>query len=190
MIRTFPNLWIPLSADGVTIDITASSAVDSLGRLVTTFDTLPDAPISGFQLNIAGGKHGIITVSGKPGACDRSKVVDFQFTGQNGKVLETPVTAKIDGCKPKIKKASASRGAVSLRVSGVGAGRLTLTGRSVVTTVRTIKASDEVTIKARLTTTAQAALRRGGRVKVAMAVSFAPRNGIGVTLHKTMVTHY
>ena len=90
---------------------------------MTTFDKLPDAPISAFQLTIDGGKHGIIAVSGKPGVCDRSRVVDFQLTGQNGKVVETPVTASIDGCKPKIKQASANRRCVSLRVSGVGAGQ-------------------------------------------------------------------
>jgi hypothetical protein len=110
VIRTFPNLWIPLSADGVTIDITASSAVDSRKRLVTTFDRLPDAPISSFQLNIDGGEHGIVVVSGKPSVCKRSKVMDLQLTGQNRKVLETPVTAKIDGCKSKkVKKASTKR---------------------------------------------------------------------------------
>jgi hypothetical protein len=189
VIRTFPNLWIPLSADGVTIDITASSAVDSLGRLVTTFDKLPDAPISNFQLTIDGGKHGIVAVSGKPGACDRSRVVDFQLTGQNSKAVEMPVTASIEGCKPKITKASARRGAVSLRVSGIGAGRLTLAGTSVVKAARTIKGSSEATISARLTAKARATLRRTGQMAIAVTVSFAPSKGARATLHKKMLLH-
>jgi hypothetical protein len=187
LISTFPNLWIPLSADGVTIDITASSAVDSLDRLVTTFDMLPDAPISTFQLSIDGGKHGIITVSGKPGVCDRSRVLDLQLTGQNGKVVETPVTASVDGCKPKIKKASASPRAVSLRLSGVSAGKLTLTGGSVVKSTRTLKAATEATIKAQLTSKARATLRHVGRLRVAVTVKFAPRKGAGATLHRSML---
>ena len=187
VIRTFPNLWIPLSGDGVSIDLTANSAVDSVGRLVTTFDKLPDAPISTFQMTIDGGKHGIIAVSGKPGACDRSRVVDLQFTGQNGKVLETPVTATIDGCKPKIRKTSASQRMVSLKISGIGPGKLTLTGGSVIKATRTIKAATEATIKARLTAKARATLRRVGRLKVATAVSFVPRQGARATLHKTML---
>ncbi|HEV7492354.1 hypothetical protein [Baekduia sp.] len=186
LISTFPNLWIPLSADGVTIDITATSAVDSLDRLVTTFDMLPDAPISTFQLSIDGGKHGIITVSGKPGVCDRSRVLDLQLTGQSGKVMETPVTATVDGCKPKIKKASASPRAVSLRLSGVGAGRLTLTGGSVVKSTRTLKAATEATIKAQLTSKARATLRHVGRLRVAVTVKFTPHKGAGVTLHRLM----
>ena len=186
VIRTFPNLWIPLQADGVTIDITARSAVDSLGRLVTTFDALPDAPVSGFQLTIDGGKHGIITVSDKRGTCDRAMVIETQFTGQNGKLRETPVTASVDGCKPKIKKATASRRGVSLRLSGLGAGRLVLSGTSVVRTTRTLKAATEATIEASLTAKARRTLRRAGHVKVAVTVRFAPRDGAKATLRKTL----
>jgi hypothetical protein len=175
VIRTFPNLWIPLSADGVTIDVTASSAVDSLGRLVTTFDKLPD-----------GGKHGIIAVSGKPGICDRSRVVDTQFTGQNGKVLETPVSASIDGCKPKIKRASVNRRAVSLRVSGLGAGRLSLSGKSIVKVTRTLKAATDATISAPLTAKVRATLRRAGHAKVSVTVRFVPRKGASATMHKSL----
>jgi hypothetical protein len=189
VIRTFPNLWIPLSSDGVTIDVTASSSVDSLGRLVTTFDALPDAPVRTFQLTINGGKHGIIVVSGKPGVCDRSRVVDTQFTGQNGKVLELPVTTSVNGCKPKIKKMSATRRAVSVRLSGIGAGRLTLSGRSVVRTTRSVKASTEATITARLNAKARAQLRRAGHVRVKVSVRYTPRKGASVTLRKTVPIH-
>jgi hypothetical protein len=188
VIRTFPNLWIPLSGDGVAIDITASSTVDSVGRLVTTFDRLPDAPITTFQLAIDGGKHGIITVSGKPGACDRSRVVDFQLTGQNDKVREMPVKASIDGCKPTITKTTTTnRGSVSVRVSGVGRGRLTLTGRSLGKSVRKLKSATEATIRAHLTANARATLRRTGRVKVAMTLTFAPAKGARTTIHATVL---
>jgi hypothetical protein len=186
VIRTFPNLWIPLQGDGVTIDITASSSVDTLGRLVTTFDTLPDAPISEFRLTIDGGKHGIIAVSDKRGTCDRTMVIDTQFTGQNGKVLETPVTASVEGCKPKIKRASANRREVSLRLSGLGAGRLVMSGKSVVRRTRTLKAATEATIKAPLTAKARRTLRRVGRVKVAVTVTFTARGGAKTTMRKSL----
>jgi hypothetical protein len=189
VIRTFPNLWIPLSGDGITIDLTASSAVDSLGRLVTTFDNLPDAPISAFQLSIDGGKHGIIAVSGTPGICDRSKVVDTQFTGQNGKVVETPVPATIDGCKPKVKKMSATKRTVAVQLSGIGAGRITVSSTSVVKATRTVKAATEATIKARVTAKARAQLRRAGRVRIAVTVRFVPSKGRSVTLHRTLTLH-
>jgi hypothetical protein len=185
-VRTLPKLWIPLSADGVTIDINASSDVDKLNRLVTTFDNLPDAPISQFDLTITGGKHGIIVVSGKPGTCDRDKTVDSQFTGQNLKVVDSGTAATVEGCRPKLKKSSATSRAVTLQLSGLGAGKLTITGRGVAKATRTIKSATEAAIVGRLTAAARRTLSHKGRMKVSVAVRFAPKSGKGTTVRKTV----
>ncbi len=184
--RTLPKLWIPLSADGVTIDVNASSDVDSLSRLVTTFDNLPDAPISEFNLNITGGKHGIIVVSGKPGTCDRSKEIDAQLTGQNGKILEVNPNATVDGCKPHVTQSKASSRAVTLRLSGVGAGRLTLSGGGLITSRRSIKSATAATIAARLTSAARSRLRHHGSLQIRVTVRFAPRHGRATTVRKSV----
>jgi hypothetical protein len=186
IIATFPDLWIPLSADGVTIDITAKSNVDSQNRLVTTFDNLPDAPIDAFQLNIFGGKHGIIAVSGKPGTCDRSKVIDAQFTGQNGKVVESHDDVAVEGCKPKVTKSSATSRSVTLRLSGLGAGKLSLSGSGVSSTSRTLNSASTASITASLTSQARATLKRHGRVKVSLSARFQPKKGKATTVRKTM----
>jgi hypothetical protein len=185
-VRTLPKLWIPLSGDGVTVDVNASSDVDVLNRLVTTFDDLPDAPISEFDLSITGGKHGIIVVSGKPGTCDRDKTVESQFTGQNGKVHESGTAATIEGCKTKVKKSKSSSRAVTLLVSGLGAGKLTISGSGVSKATRTIKSADEASISARLTAVTRKALQRRGTVKVTVAVRFQPKSGKATTLKKTL----
>ena len=91
-IRTLPKLWIPLSGDGVTIDLDASSAVDSSGRLVTTFDAIPDAPIKRFQLKITGGKHGILVVS-DTNLCQARQVAEVAMDGQNGKNADSTLTS-------------------------------------------------------------------------------------------------
>jgi hypothetical protein len=109
------------------------------------------------------------------------------LTGQNNKVVEMPVTATIDGCKARIKKASATHGVVSLRLSGVSGGKLTVTGASVIKSTRTLKAADEATIKAKLTAKTRATLRRVGHAKVAVTVRFVPQKGKAVTLHKSML---
>jgi hypothetical protein len=185
-VRTLPKLWIPLSADGVTIDVNASSDVDKLNRLVTTFDNLPDAPFSQFDLTIAGGKHGIIVVSGKPGTCDRDKTVESEFTGQNLKVVDSGTAATVEGCKPKLKKSSATSRAVTLRLSGLGAGKLTITGKGIAKASRTIKTATEAAIVGRLTAAARRTLGHKGRMKVSVAVRFAPKSGKGTTVRKTV----
>ncbi|WP_445150618.1 hypothetical protein [Baekduia sp. Peel2402] len=110
-VATLPNLWIPLSGDGVTIDVRASSQVDSIDRLVTTFNALPDAPIKSFKLKINGGKHGILVVVGKS-TCSRDMKFALRLTGQNGVVETQSAKPTIDGCKKakaKTKKTKKKR---------------------------------------------------------------------------------
>jgi hypothetical protein len=186
-ITTLPNLWIPLSADGVTIDVNASSDVDKLSRLVTTFDALPDAPFSEFDLTINGGKHGIIVVSGKPGTCDRDKTIDSQFTGQNGKVVETAPRAVVEGCKMKVTKSSTSARGLTLRLSGLSAGKLTLTGKGIKRSTRGIKQATEASISGHLTASARKTLARRGRLRVTVTVRLAPKSGKATTVKKTLM---
>jgi hypothetical protein len=192
-IRTLPKLWIPLSGDGVTIDLDAGSAVDSTGRLATTFDNIPDAPIKQFRLKIAGGKHGILVVSGKPGACDRDKTMDTRFTGQNGQVKVGAVQAKVAGCKtkPTIKRTKTTKQAVTVQIAGVGAGRVSLSAnngllRSVTRSLALAKTT-QASITAKLTRKAQAALKRHGKVAIKLRVGYRPKNSkTAVAVTKTV----
>jgi hypothetical protein len=186
-VRTLPKLWIPLSADGVTIDVNADSDVDSLQRLVTTFHDIPDAPFSRFDLTIDGGRHGIIVVSGKPGTCDRDKTIDSRFVGQSGKSIELSPKAAVEGCRPKVTRASSTSRAVTLRLNNLGAGRLTVSGSAVKRVARTLKAATEASITAPMTRGARQTLQRRGRVKVAVSVRYQPKAGKPVTVRKTVV---
>ena len=85
-IRTLPKLFVPLTAadyPGVKIDLHASSEVVD-ERLVTTFDNLPDVPISSFDLKIDGGEHGILVVS-NTNMCGSTQYNDNVFTAQSNK---------------------------------------------------------------------------------------------------------
>ena len=184
-ISTLPKLWIPLSGDGVTIDVNADSDVDSIKRLVTTFHDIPDAPIKSFKLKINGGKHGILVVSGKPGTCDRDKTIDGRFTGQNDETQVWTSQVKVDGCKPTVKKTKASSKAVTLRIVNLSSGKLTLSGGALLTTSsRTLKSATQASITAKLTNKARAALKHSGSVKLNLSVGFRPKGGKAVTVKK------
>jgi hypothetical protein len=186
VIKTLPKLWIPLSADGVTIDVDASSDVDELDRLVTTFDKLPDAPITSFKLDISGGRHGVLVVSGTPSTCERTKSVDSQLTGQNGKILTSSFDATIDGCKPKVIKTAASKTAVTFRVAGVGAGKVTVSGRGVAQASRSLKSASVASVTAKLSPSARRSLQRHKRVTVRLTVRFVPRGGKAMSVKQTI----
>jgi len=58
VIATLPTFYVPLRGE-TTIHLRATTNV-SKDRLVTTFPSIPDAPITKFQFNIKGGKNGIV----------------------------------------------------------------------------------------------------------------------------------
>jgi hypothetical protein len=185
-VRTLPKLWIPLSADGVTVDVEASSNVDSSGRLVTTFDNIPDAPFSSFRLKINGGKHGILVVSGKPGSCDRDKTIDTRFTGQNTQVQVTPIQAKVEGCKPTVTKTKTTKKSITLTVENLGTGKLTLAGSLVHKATRKLTTASKATITAKLTTKATIALAHHKRVAVKVTIGYRPTNAKAINTTKTI----
>jgi hypothetical protein len=181
-VSSLPDLWIPLSADGVTIDVRASSQVDSSDRLVTTFHDLPDAPIKTFKLKINGGKHGILVVVGKS-TCDRDMAFDLRYGGQNGETKVATSKPKIDGCKPSVKSTKTTKKSVTVKVGNLAAGKLTLTGGGMLSrTTKTLKAGPEATLTAKLTSKARAALSRHGKVTVRVSVAYKPKAGKTVKL--------
>jgi hypothetical protein len=83
--RTLPTLLVDLRGQ-VNLQVRASSAVDRKGRLVTTFAAIPDAPVSGFDLRLDGGRHGILVVSGqKQDLCRTKQVAVIAVHAHSGK---------------------------------------------------------------------------------------------------------
>jgi hypothetical protein len=67
------------------VDVVLDGRIDSTkGRLRTTFDTVPDVPVSKFALTVRGGKKRGLLVNTRS-LCGRKYKVIARFTGQNGK---------------------------------------------------------------------------------------------------------
>jgi hypothetical protein len=88
-----PDIALDLSGQ---FDIEAVGRVDSVnGRLRTTFETVPDAPVSEIVLNLAGGSKGLLVNS--ESLCDEVKKATVSMTGQNG-VAFTTKSKLLTGC--------------------------------------------------------------------------------------------
>jgi len=67
------------------VDIVVDGRIDSVkGRLRTTFDTVPDVPVSKFVVTVKGGKKRGLLVNSSNLCAKKYKVI-ARFTGQNGK---------------------------------------------------------------------------------------------------------
>ncbi|MGH2783620.1 MAG: hypothetical protein ACRDLA_19835, partial [Thermoleophilaceae bacterium] len=78
-----PTLLIPLRGE-VAINVRANTDTDR-GKLVSTFGTVPDAPVSRFELKLSGGRDGILVATRNICRRPRSHVTDIEVDGQNGK---------------------------------------------------------------------------------------------------------
>jgi hypothetical protein len=182
-VRTLPKLWIPLSGDGATIDADADSNVDSSNRLVTTFHDIPDAPLASVRLKINGGKHGILVVSGARGTCGPDRTLDSRFTGYNGETKVAVTNAQVEGCKPTVQKTKVTSKAVTLSVTNLGPGTLSLSANGLLThTTRTIKNGSAASITAKLTAKARGAARRHGKVIVKARLTYRPKGGAAIAV--------
>ncbi len=149
-IKTTPKLVIPLTGENnVKLTLTgASTVVDD--QLVTTFDNIPDAPVSSFKMDINGGKKGILVVSDAD-ICKSTQIADQQVDGQNGKAADADVYIQTPSCPTKIISKTIGKTTVKLQIGGLGAGKVTVTGRGIKKTTKTISKSTVATITAKRT---------------------------------------
>jgi len=100
-----PDLVMALHNDQINLNV--DGRVDSVnGRLRSTFELLPDAPVTKAVLNMRGGKKGLFVNS--TNLCKGKHNALVKFDGQNGKLrdFKTPLKAQ---CGKKGKKRKASR---------------------------------------------------------------------------------
>ena len=106
-IRTLPSLLIPLRGQ-LALDLRATTSVNSAGKLVTTFSSIPDAPVSKFTLTISGGRRGLLVITGRGrNICSAPQVATATLGAQSGK--SEALTMKLSkpcgkAKKPKRKK--------------------------------------------------------------------------------------
>jgi hypothetical protein len=102
-IRTTPTLLTKLRGE-VPIDLRAATTAKN-GKLVATFPTVPDAPVSKFSMTLRGGKGGILAVTGERNLCAQRNIAAVQTDGHNGKQADYRTAVKTPCAKKKRKQA-------------------------------------------------------------------------------------
>jgi hypothetical protein len=105
-IRTLPTLLVKLRGE-VAINLRSKTDTDSRDRLVSIFPTVPDARAGRFDLQINGGKKGILVVTenrrGRINLCNRKQTALAKTSGHNGKRADYPIRVKT-ACAKKRKR--------------------------------------------------------------------------------------
>jgi hypothetical protein len=105
----FPDLVIILQGEGITLELVGSI---NIKKQVTSsaFNSVPDAPISSFELKLPEGPHSalaaVLPAKAKGNLCATSLVMPTTMTGQNGAIVKQNTKIAVAGC-PKAKKKKA-----------------------------------------------------------------------------------
>jgi hypothetical protein len=104
--RAFPDLEYVLQSEGITLILDGKTDIKK-GITTSTFETVPDAPVTSFESNFPAGPHSILgtflPVKANYNLCGQKLTMPTTITGQNNAVINQTTKITINNC-PKPKK--------------------------------------------------------------------------------------
>lgn len=107
----FPDLVFVLQGEGITLYLDGNTNIKK-GITTSTFNSLPDAPVSSFETTFPEGPYSVLATNipakAKGTMCGQKLTMPTVITGQNGAVITQTTKIAVGGC-PKAKKAKAKK---------------------------------------------------------------------------------
>jgi hypothetical protein len=106
--EAFPDVVIVLQGEGITLSLVGNTDIEK-GITSNTFKTIPDAPISSFELTLPQGLDSVLAANGSGASrldlCEQTLAMPTAITAQNGAVIKRVTKVTATGC-PKPKRAT------------------------------------------------------------------------------------
>ncbi len=97
----YPDVVFVLQGDGVTIELTGRTDIKK-GLTYSSFETVPDAPVSSFEAVFPEGPHAVfgtdLPAKAKGSFCGRKMTIPTTIEGQNGAVIAPGTKLAVSGC--------------------------------------------------------------------------------------------
>ncbi len=173
----FPDLDVILEDGGVHVVLTGNTFISG-GVTSTTFASIPDVPVSRFDMSLPMGPNSLL--AGYGSLCSKPLLMPTRITAQNGAQIVRNTTIAVSGCphaatrRVRILSHRLKGHTLVLRVRTIAAGRLSAGGSNLRTVVRRLRRASTVTLYVPLSRTGVSALRRHRAVKVIVRVHLAP----------------
>ena len=106
----FPDVVFVLQGEGILLYLDGNTNIKK-GITTSTFNSVPDAPISTFQTTFPEGPHSVLATNipakAKNSMCGQALTMPTTITGQNGAVTTQTTKISVTGCPKAKKKAKA-----------------------------------------------------------------------------------
>jgi hypothetical protein len=110
----FPDLVVVLEGQGIRLDLVGNTSIKK-NITTSTFDSVPDAPVSSFELKLPQGSHSVLTsnlpAKANGSLCGTKLIMPTTITGQNGAQIKQSTKIAVGGCSTvEERKAKARKG--------------------------------------------------------------------------------
>jgi hypothetical protein len=109
---SFPDVVVILQGEGVTLDLVGSINIKK-SITSSTFASVPDAPISSFELSLPAGPHSglaaVLPAKAKGNLCGTSLTMPTTMTAQNGAVIKQATKITVTGCPKATRRAQGKK---------------------------------------------------------------------------------
>jgi hypothetical protein len=166
----FPDLVTVLQGEGVRVDLVGS--IEIRGSVTSsTFASVPDVPVSGFELKLPTGPHSALAANGD--LCSQKLVMPTEFVAQSGAVLNQNTRIEVEGCSSALSLISKKLHGktLTLRVGVPAAGRLSASGKGLSKSAKSSSGRETVVVKLRVS--------RTGKFATKVMLVFSPKSGGG-----------
>ncbi len=168
----FPNLDVLLEGDhGVRVLLEGDTHI-AKGITTSTFGSVPDVPVSKFELDLPVGPNSALGAYGS--LCSQPLYMPLVVTAQSGTQLKRNLRISIGSCKIKLLGHHVRGHTLFVRVETFTAGRVSVTSWGVHPVYRRVGGPGLYTIKAGLSRRARGALAAGRGARFRVRVGFNP----------------
>jgi hypothetical protein len=167
--EAFPSLTMVLRGYGITIDLTAATFISKAGITSSTFKTVPDQPVTSFEITLPEGPYSALAANGN--LCTSKLAMPTAFVAQNGATLNQETHIEVTGCPTGISVESKSINKKTLKFSvyAPGAGKITATGKGVTSETKSYSGREAQTF-----TLIQ---KQRGKLKSKIQITYTPTKG-------------
>ena len=131
-----PSIEVVLEGQGITVRMSGTITI-AAGRIKTTFQAVPDVPVTSFKLDLPTGPNSALST--RKNLCATPLTVHTAIVAQNGVTRSERIPLEIDGCTLRVVKRSYKVHVATLTIQTPSKGRVTITGKYLRTQLRTVR---------------------------------------------------